>query len=286
MVLEYGDERDQVIKQNPKHLKCPKCGHEEDIFAAAAIPMGEGKYNLIFGSDADFCTQCEEPWGRNAEPAAGSDDSPLDLDKLLEEAQSKEQQFSQEDVEEAMKRYPGYPTPLAMAKYMMDKILFGTGIPALQAGLGWGGVHLERVGQLVQMLAEAVYHQYRESITIKLTATDYPDTYDHWWVEVVEVKGGKPEVPPLAGWPCCSCKNTITAEERPSLVLLKKKAMWTYPSWGNVLNSSAGRASAVLCEACTAAGKQPEYAIKKEGDTFDLVPLSELEDLDESCQEG
>lgn len=56
-----------IIRANSQHRKCSQCGHEEDIFAACAIPMrivADGrKYNLIFGSDADFCTKCEAPWG-------------------------------------------------------------------------------------------------------------------------------------------------------------------------------------------------------------------------------
>lgn len=61
-------EEEQVILKNPKHLKCPKCGHEEDIYAAAAIPKGDGTYTLWFGSEADFCTKCDALWGRNIEP--------------------------------------------------------------------------------------------------------------------------------------------------------------------------------------------------------------------------
>lgn len=64
---EMDAEKEKTIRENPKHLKCEHCGHEEDIFAACAIPAEGGGYTLYFGSDADFCTNCDKPWGRNVE---------------------------------------------------------------------------------------------------------------------------------------------------------------------------------------------------------------------------
>lgn len=58
------EEQRKVIRENPLHRKCRKCLHEEDLYAAMAIPDGAlGKYRLLFGSDADFCTKCGETWG-------------------------------------------------------------------------------------------------------------------------------------------------------------------------------------------------------------------------------
>jgi len=50
----------KLIQDNPKHLKCPHCGHEECIYGACVVGG-----IIYFGSDADFCTKCDKPWGRN-----------------------------------------------------------------------------------------------------------------------------------------------------------------------------------------------------------------------------
>jgi len=290
MVL--GDEKEQVIRDNPKHLKCPHCGHEDDIHAAAAIPEGEGKYTLIFGSDADFCTRCDKPWGRNeAEEEGPQDTKPKTgdqgLKQFLEGSLGEPEQVSPEDIQAAKERYPGLPYPLALAKYMLDKLLFGTGVIELRPGTSWGGIHLETIGQLVQKLADAMYHQAKKEITIIIRADDFPRSYDHLTVEIKEVDVGTEEEAekfPFTNWPCCACVKPIPpGDAGATIVLLKKKATWVYPTWGNVLQGSGGLASAVICGSCAAAGKQPNHAIKKEGGMFELVSLSELEDIDEPC---
>ena len=55
---------EKVERENKKHLECPSCGHR-DIITGAAVDNGDGTYTVWFGSEADFCTKCDEPWGRN-----------------------------------------------------------------------------------------------------------------------------------------------------------------------------------------------------------------------------
>jgi len=62
------DLKNRIIKDNPLHMKCEACGHEEDIYGAtvrrAEPDEGPHEYFVIFGSDADFCTRCGETWGK------------------------------------------------------------------------------------------------------------------------------------------------------------------------------------------------------------------------------
>lgn len=60
------NEQKLIIKQNPLYIKCPACGFGGDIYAAVAIPTSKaGNYDLIFGSSADFCPECDETLGDN-----------------------------------------------------------------------------------------------------------------------------------------------------------------------------------------------------------------------------
>lgn len=86
----------------------------------------------------------------------------------------KSKEVSPEVIKAATERYPGYPAPLAISKYMMDQLSEDQEMAPLQAGLGWGGVHLERIGQMVQKLADAMYHQRKKSITLKIECEDLP----------------------------------------------------------------------------------------------------------------
>ena len=62
------NDEEKIIREHPKHLKCTHCGQEDDIYGAAVVPKEEGEgYSIIFGSEADFCTRCDKPWGRNEE---------------------------------------------------------------------------------------------------------------------------------------------------------------------------------------------------------------------------
>ena len=62
-------DEEKIIQANPKHLECPHCGHEEDIRGACVVPSSDSPSGMaiMFGSDADFCTKCDKPWGRNEE---------------------------------------------------------------------------------------------------------------------------------------------------------------------------------------------------------------------------
>lgn len=190
---------------------------------------------------------------------------------------------SPEDVAAAAKRYPGMPGPLAIARYMLDREMESPGKLPLQPGASWGGVHLERVGVMVQKLAQAVYGQRKKAITVRLVSEDYPYDYDHWGIEVVSVEADPEQEKTqgsFAGWPCCSCDETIKPDDSgASAVMLDKLAKWQYPSWGSFVTGQLGRASAVLCGTCADAGKLPRFAIKLEGEKYVRVPIEELEDL-------
>ena len=188
-------------------------------------------------------------------------------------------------IKAAMERYPGIPLPLATTRYLLDQALEKHPIGVLVAGQYWGGVHLERVGQMAQRLAQAMYGQRKKSITVRFSAEDFPETWDHIGIGIEEVDVGSQEEigrMGIAGWPCCSCGETIKGDDTGvAVMLLEKRAKWKYPVWGNVLDGSGGKASAVICGRCMSAQKQPEYAIKKEGDKFERVPIKDLEDAGE-----
>ena len=198
-------------------------------------------------------------------------------------------EVSQVEIKAAMERYPGLPVTLAVTKYMLDKMVESSPVGELRPGLIWGGVHLERIGENVQLLAEAMYEQRKKAITITLTATDFPETWDHFELAVKEVDSGTPEEKGqmgFAGRPCCACGETITGDDtKASAMMLQKKATWAYPTWGNVLDGTGGKASALLCGKCLEENRQPEYALKLNGDDWtdpkniELVPLAELEDV-------
>jgi len=198
-------------------------------------------------------------------------------------------EVSQAEIKAAMRRYPGMPITLAISKYMLDKMIESSPVGELRSGLMWGGVHLERVGENVQLLAEAMYQQSKKAITITLTATDFPESWDHFELAVKEVDSGTPEEKEqtgFAGRPCCACKKTITGDDtKASATMLQKKATWDYPAWGNVLDGTGGRAIALVCGKCLEQNRQPEYALKLNGDDWanpediELVPLADLEDV-------
>ena len=102
-------------------------------------------------------------------------------------------EVSQEEVKAAMERYPDLPAPLAVSRYMLDQIAESGPVGELRSGIMWGGVHLERIGATVQTLADAMYQQSKKAITITITATDFPESYDHLWLEVKDVDSGSPE---------------------------------------------------------------------------------------------
>jgi len=189
------------------------------------------------------------------------------------------------EVKAAMERYPGIPATLAVAKYKLDQYMESSPVEELKPGMGWGGVHLETVGKLIQKLVNALYEQGKKGITITIEAEDFPDSWDHLWIEVKEVGPGSPRTG-FAGRPCCACKEIITGDDsKASAVMLQKKAKWDYPTWGNVVDGT-GKAIALVCGKCHEQNHQPEYALKLNGDDWtdlkniELVPLSELEDVE------
>jgi hypothetical protein len=191
--------------------------------------------------------------------------------------------LSQKEIAAAIEQYPGMPLPMAIARYMLDKRWQGQQLSQLRKGMGWGGIHLETIGLLVQKIAEAVYHLNKKSVTIRLEATNFPLDFDHWWVEIQQVEAGRPEdrePSALAGWPCSCCEATIREDDYDAVVvMLKKLAKWQFPTYGHLLNGSSGRALGAKCGACVKANIEAISAIKKDGDKFVRVPLSELEDL-------
>jgi len=84
----------------------------------------------------------------------------------------------------------------------------------------------------------------------------------------------------LAGWPCCACNEIIKGDDPDaSVVLVDKLATWEYPSWGNVLEGSGGRAPASLCGHCTNEERPPKYAIRNDGEVLIRVPLKNWKTL-------
>lgn len=191
-------------------------------------------------------------------------------------------ELDSEEIKQAMERYPGMPLPLAVTGFMLDREMETGELGKLAAGMAWGGVHLERVGQMVQKMAEAMYHQQKKSITITIEAQDFPDTWDHIWLAIKDVQGGTQEEMNrmgLAGWPCCSCDEIIKGNDTLAQVLmLDKKAKWDYPVWGNFLTGERLKAAATQCGQCVTGGAKPLYAIRKDGEKYIRVPISELED--------
>lgn len=193
-------------------------------------------------------------------------------------------EVSQEEIKAAMERYPGMPVTLAVTRYMLDKQMEDSPTEELRAGTGWGGIHLETVGMLVQKLANAMYEQGKKAITLSISAQDFPESWDHIWLEIKHVDSGSSKEihrMGLAGWPCCCCGETIRGDDTQAhVILLPKLARWEYPTWGNVLDGTQGGATAVRCGECSRASSEPTYAVKKVGDQFERVPVSELEDAE------
>lgn len=193
-------------------------------------------------------------------------------------------EVSQLELKMAVQRYPGLPLPLALSKYKLDQLAESSPTGPLHPGLAWGGLHLERVGAMVQKLAEAMYHQGRKSITVKIQSTDFPESWDPIELEIVDVdRGAEEEIARmgLAGWPCCSCDQVISGEDRQaSFVMLNKMTKWSYPTWGNILYGTQGRAIASQCGRCITAGMKPLYAVKKTEEGYERVGLWLLGDAE------
>ena len=205
----------------------------------------------------------------------------------MEESHSRE--VTPEEMRIAAERYPGLPLTLAVTRYMIDKVM-DIPIGPLNAGLGWGGVHLETAGRLVQKLANAMYKQGKKGLTITIESEDFPESWDHLWIEIKEVDSGPAEDQErmgLGGWPCCACDEVIAGTDRKaSAFMIHKKASWQYPTWGNVLHGTADLAVAALCGNCFEHEATPLYAIKaldSNGERprqFVRVPISELEEVE------
>ena len=112
-----------------------------------------------------------------------------DLDKNLSKIINRE--VTQEEMAAGMARYPGFPIPVAVTRYIYDQFNEGFTLFNLHKGTGWGGIHLERVGAMVQQIADAMYHQCKKSINIKIECENYPESWDHIWLEITDVQGGE-----------------------------------------------------------------------------------------------
>jgi hypothetical protein len=104
--------------------------------------------------------------------------------KLLEYVVTKE------EIAAAIKRYPELPLEAALTRYITDQLHEKVATNNLMKGAGWGGVHLERVGALVQQLTDVMYQLRKQSITIKIDSEGYPESWDHILIQIMEVKGG------------------------------------------------------------------------------------------------
>lgn len=51
-----------IIELNKVHRCCPNCGHEEWIRASTIAFFVHDTCQLVFGSNYDFCTRCDNMW--------------------------------------------------------------------------------------------------------------------------------------------------------------------------------------------------------------------------------
>jgi hypothetical protein len=97
------------------------------------------------------------------------------------------QEVSAEVINEACAKYPGYPYPLAVAKLLIDKMLLSNGI-SLAKGTAWGGVHPEEIPELMGKIAEQLYIEGKQAVTIKMGPENPESDYDHYWVEILGIE--------------------------------------------------------------------------------------------------
>jgi hypothetical protein len=80
---------------------------------------------------------------------------------------------------------------------------------------------------------------------------------------------------------CCGCGGALPARGPLNMVLMDKRADWSYPTHGNVMvPGSGGRAVSVLCHYCLRGEIPPRTAIEVRDDgTVVHHPLDGLLDL-------
>jgi len=95
----------------------------------------------------------------------------------------------EEIIKKAMERYPGLPVLLAVARYLLwEKTAEEFRGDWVKPGTSWGGLHLEDLGNMVHQIAEEVYRQGKWRIVLEFEAEDFPESWDHWALEIREVE--------------------------------------------------------------------------------------------------
>lgn len=75
---------------------------------------------------------------------------------------------------------------------------------------------------------------------------------------------------------CGACAGELGA--RLNMFLFDRLATWAHPSAGNVLTGEYGRAIGLYCDACVAAGREPQEAVEiTDGGELRYHPASGLQ---------
>ena len=110
-------------------------------------------------------------------------------DDAIQDVAGELKETEAELVEEAVRRYPGIPAPLALARLAAVLPVLASVKPV--KGLAWGGLHEEDIPDIVLRLVRQMYFGPKpiKSITIKIECEDeLCEDYTHFWVEVVDVE--------------------------------------------------------------------------------------------------
>jgi len=113
------------------------------------------------------------------------------VDEFERPLKARRQGLSARLVEEARRRYPGIPVPLAVARLLAVMPVLASIRPV--KGHMWGGLHEEDLPEVVAKLVRSMYEGARpiRSITIKIEVEDPScEDYTHFWVSVEDVEYG------------------------------------------------------------------------------------------------
>lgn len=207
------------------------------------------------------------------------------------------QKVPPETIQKAAQRYPDLPIGLAITRYLLDERTLDTASSeGLRAGMTWGRLHLETVGQMVQRLADRLYEERKHSVTLRVTAEDWPFGYDHLELAVLEVDEGDEArrdyedatEAKLRDCLCCAGEGHTIRDggRRINAVQLKKKAGWPYLAAMNFEvpgSENHPLAMALVCDRCMEDKAEIKYAMAgrpgPDGEAvYERVPLEQLKD--------
>lgn len=96
-------------------------------------------------------------------------------------------QIPEDDIRKAAELYPGIPLPLALARL---KLREGGFLPGrLGAGITWGGLHAEDLGDLLREVLEAMAFEGYKAVTLRFEFEDFEaDDLTHISVELITLE--------------------------------------------------------------------------------------------------